>query len=172
MDDIDDKNTIRVLFIGNSYTYFNNLPGILSRIAASGNSSVTIETAHHTRGGYSLEQHWNEGQAVDEIRKDWDFVVLQEFSTRPINNPEKMREFIHKFDEEIKASGAQTVFYMTWARQYDPGMIDTLAQVYTDIAIELEAGLAPIGRAWERSLNLTMLDFMGHDFYVQFCSEP
>lgn len=152
-DDIDDTNTISVLLIGNSYTYRNDLPGLLSRISANANSSVTIETAHHTRGGYNLGQHWYEGQAVSRIREDWDFVVLQEYSTRPINYPATMREFARKFDEEIKASGAQTIFYMTWARQYDPGMIEELAQVYTDIAIELGARLAPVGRAWEKSLK-------------------
>ena len=147
------KNTIRVLFIGNSYTFFNDLPVLVSTIAASAKPSIIIETAQYTRAGYSLEQHWNEGQAVNEIRKGWHFVVLQEYSTRPIQDPERMYEFARKFDAEIKASGAQTVFFMTWARQHLPDMIEGLAQAYTEIAAELGARLAPVGRAWEKSIE-------------------
>ncbi len=151
-NDIGNTNT-RVLFIGNSYTYGNNLPALLSRIAASAQPSVTIETAQHTRGGYTLEQHWNEGQVSSEIRKGWDFVVLQDHSMRPTQDPKRMHEFARKFDAEIKSSGAQTVFFMTWARQYDPAMVEGIAQAYTDIAVELGAGLAPVGRAWEKSIK-------------------
>lgn len=149
-DDTDNTNT-RVLFIGNSYTYGNNLPALLSRIAASADPPITIETARTWR--LTLEQHWDEGQAVSEIRKGWDSVVLQEQSMRPIQDPERMHEFARKFDAEIKSSGAQTVFFMTWARQYDPAMIEGIAQAYTDIAVELGAGLAPVGRAWEKSIK-------------------
>lgn len=83
-DELDNPDTICVLFVGNSYTYVNNLPLLLSRMATSAEVPVTIETAECTGGGYTLEQHWNEGRAVNEIRKGWDFVVLQEQSMRPV----------------------------------------------------------------------------------------
>lgn len=145
----------RVLFVGNSYTYCNDLPGTVSRLAAAAEPPVRIETGHVTRGGWSLEKHWAGGGAQERIRRGgWDVVVLQDKSTGPIDEPgpESMKAHARKFHAEIEKIGAKTVFYMTWARQHRPAMIEALAKHYEEIADELGAAVAPVGRAWQRAL--------------------
>src|SRR5262245_3422207 len=72
----------RGLFIGNSYTYFNNLPQMLSRLAKSAPSHYEMETEMVTVSGATLKRHWEEGRALEAIKRGaWNYVVLQEFST-------------------------------------------------------------------------------------------
>src|SRR5271169_3959760 len=73
--------SLRILFIGNSYTYFNNLPEIFSRLAMAGQPGLSVETTAITVGGSTLAQHRQRGAAQKAIREGhWDYVVLQEQS--------------------------------------------------------------------------------------------
>src|SRR5437870_3915236 len=76
----DTHPPISVLFIGNSYTFFNNLPRLVS--ALSMNEDRPLRTESVTQGGYTLEHHWQDGKALAAIQQGgWDYVVLQEHST-------------------------------------------------------------------------------------------
>jgi len=148
------KDSCRVLFVGNSYTYGNDLPNVLSRLAASGKPAVKIQTDRHVKGGCTLERHVAEGEAVKKIREGaWDVVVLQEQSTRPVLEPAKMPGPARALHAKIVKSGARTVLFMTWARQHKPEMIEALARQYNAVAKELGAGVAPVGRAWQAALK-------------------
>jgi hypothetical protein len=140
-----EDQKLRVLFVGNSYTYFNNLPEIVSRLSAG-----KIESQMVIRGGASLKMHWEDGGAMKAIRQGrWDFVVLQEQSLLPINDPATMHQYARLFDAEIKKAGAKTVFFLTWARQNRPETQSSLTDAYTKIAKELNAVIAPVGTAWQ-----------------------
>lgn len=145
---------LRVLFIGNSFTYVNDLPHLTESLAASVNESKLLETGMVAGGGASLKSHWDDGQALAAIKRGkWDYVVLQEQSALPINNPEVMREYARKFDAEIRKAGAATVLYLTWARRDRPETQTAITKAYTSIAQELGALLAPVGLAWQRALT-------------------
>ena len=71
----------RILFIGNSYTYFNNLPEIFAKLAQAGHRGK-IETRMVAPGGWRLKDHWEKGTARKSLNHErWDFVVLQDQST-------------------------------------------------------------------------------------------
>ena len=151
-----EKNTppLRVLFIGNSYTHFNGLPEVLSNMAATAKPKVNIKTAVLTRGGYTLEKHLNEESTLNLIQKgEFDIVILQEQSLRPISDKKKMHEAIRKLHLEIKKAKAKTVLFMTWARANRPKMIEPLAKAYIQIGRELKVEVAPIGLAWQKALQ-------------------
>jgi DNA uptake protein ComE-like DNA-binding protein len=94
--------------------------------------------------------HWEDGGALKAIRQGgWDFVVLQEQSLLPINDPATMHSYARMFDAEIKKVGAKTVFFLTWARQNRPETQEALTDAYTKIAKELNALIAPVGLAWQ-----------------------
>jgi hypothetical protein len=98
--------------------------------------------------------HWNKGEAREAIAAArYDYVVLQEQSTLPVKNSARMRENILLFDEVIKASGARTALYMTWARQHEPENQQTIADAYTSVGSEIGATVVPVGRAWQRFLS-------------------
>jgi hypothetical protein len=141
---------MNVLFIGNSFTARNDLPGMLARLAGEGQLSWKLLSI----GGASLRTHWNKGDALREIRTGgYDAVVLQEQSTLPIKNAGRMRENVLLFDEAIRAAGAKTVLYMTWARRHAPGTQQAITDAYTSLARELNAGLIPAGIAWQKILT-------------------
>lgn len=148
-----EARTVRILFVGNSYTYVNELPDVLRTMASSADPPVTIETEKCTGGGTTLERHW----ADESLRKRiatgrWDVVVLQEQSTRPVFNPDNTRLFAGRLSEKITKAGAQTVLFMTWARRNKPEMIEPLAATYDQAGRECGAVVAPVGRAWAAAL--------------------
>ncbi len=143
---------LRVLFIGNSFTYVNDLPRLTARLAA--NESRPLETRMVTGGGASLQSHWDDGQALAAIKgARWDYVVLQEQSALPVKNPKVMHAHARLFDAEIRKVGAKTVFYLTWAREDNPEKQAAITEAYMSIAGELGALVAPVGLAWQRALK-------------------
>jgi hypothetical protein len=142
---------VRILFVGNSFTSRNNLPGLLKGLAAA--RGITIEHKLISAGGASLRQHLNAGKALDAIANGgYDTVVLQEQSTLPIKSPDRFRESARDFHEAIAAAGARTALYLTWARRNAPETQRVLTDAYGGAAVELGATLVPVGMIWERFL--------------------
>jgi hypothetical protein len=113
---------LKVLFVGNSYTYVNDLPSLVSGLADAAGGRK-IQTDQYVVGGYTLEQQAKDKKALAKIReRQWDIVVLQENSLQPILNRESMNKYARVLDAEIKRRGAKTVLYLTWARQNIPQM--------------------------------------------------
>ena len=145
------SNSTSILFIGNSFTQRNNLPRLLAELAAA--RGVELEHELISRGGASLRNHWNAGEAAKAIQNGgYDYVVLQEQSTLPMKNAKRMAENVRLFDEVIKRSGAKTVLYMTWARKHAPETQQVIADAYNAIGNELGAIVVPAGLAWQRFL--------------------
>ncbi|MGC9393611.1 MAG: SGNH/GDSL hydrolase family protein [Anaerolineae bacterium] len=141
----------KVLFIGNSYTYYNDLPAMIAGLAATRGRSVDVHQI--TAGGVTLEWHTQNEATLDALRVGlWDIVVLQEHSIRPVQDTPKMFRAVGILQSLIAPTGAQTVLYMTWARKHFPEMQAGLARVYNVLAEEIGARVAPVGLAWEAAL--------------------
>ncbi|MEI6724678.1 MAG: hypothetical protein WCN81_00470 [Actinomycetes bacterium] len=142
----------RILFIGNSFTYYNG--GIDAQLKGL---APTATTGAVTAGGATLQQHWNAGTAVGDIRSGhWDYVVLQEQSQTPVIAAQLFARYAGAFDTEIRAAGGKTVLLMTWQRpdsvQYK---VTTayLAAVYTQTGAAIGAAVAPAGLAFATALR-------------------
>ncbi len=148
----------RVLFIGNSFSYYNDsLHGHLRSLVEAADpahakdyvfKSVTIS------GGYLIDH----AGSVPYMLKSgpWDVVVLQGQSTEPMpSNPkfQRFREAARAYDGLIRASGAKTVFFMTWAYRDKPEMTVPLEEGYEGIANALDDLVVPVGLAFRRSLK-------------------
>lgn len=146
--------TTNILFIGNSFTARNDLPGLLAQLAASDGKSPRVEHQLISGGGASLRTHLNKGEAQAALSQaQWDYVVLQEQSTLPIKNARRMGENVREFDHQIKISGSTTMLYMTWARQDAPDTQQAITAAYTSIGRELDALVVPVGIAWQNFLD-------------------
>ncbi len=144
-----DQPPLKVLFIGNSYTYVNDLPSLIVGLADSADGRK-IETDGHLVGGCTLEQHVKDRKAIDKIRvKRWDAVVLQEHSLQPIINRESMYKHARILDGEIKTQGAKTIFYLTWARQNLPEMLYGSASAKPPESLEYPKAMYRISGAAE-----------------------
>jgi hypothetical protein len=143
---------VRVLFIGNSFTARNNLPEFIARMA--GARGKRIESRLISAGGASLRAHWNAGEARKAIQTGrYDYVVLQEQSTLPIKNTQRMHENVRLFDEAAKEAGVTTVLYMTWARKNAPETQQVITDAYVSIGRELDAIVVPVGVVWQSVLQ-------------------
>ncbi|HEU4328638.1 MAG TPA: SGNH/GDSL hydrolase family protein [Roseiflexaceae bacterium] len=144
---------VRVLFIGNSHTFVNDLPGQLTALASqAGEQPLATETV--AVGGATLRDHWQQGRALERIRAGgWDYVVLQDQSQRPLLDPEGMAADVRRFDEEIRKAGARTVLYITWTHQAEQRLQRQITAAYRRIAAERGALVAPVGPAWQEALR-------------------
>lgn len=145
-----------ILFIGNSYTYFNG--GIQNHLFSFIEETIPeldMYSSAIANGGATLQSHYLNTNTISTIESGhWDYIVLQEQSTRPIEETELFYQYAELIDEIIIDSGAETMFFMTWARENNPSMIEGLANAYNTIGQELNAKVCPVGRAWELAIDV------------------
>ncbi len=151
----------KVLIIGNSYTYFNNLPKMFEQVALADRPPRQVRCEMIVKGGATLQQHWDEGKAVPAIRQGgWDFVIVQEQSTLGetfiVEGLPRIVDASHyfsaarRFDDVIRKSGARTVVFAFWARENVPKEDhDALAYDHFKLGKDLGAIVAPAGLAWQ-----------------------
>lgn len=146
----------KVLFVGNSYTYFWNLPQNVAAMAKEHNIDLT--TRQSTVGGSNLGQHWRSERGLETVKKikskEFDVVVLQDYSRQAVDNPDSLMMYGKKFGNLIKENGARPFLYITWAREWDPYMQKTIKEKYLELAKKINAQVVPVGPAFERARTL------------------
>jgi hypothetical protein len=155
---------LRVLFIGNSYTYFNNSPAMFAALAAAAAPGRQVETGMATVPGATLLSTWEHSDARRILKSSkWDYVVLQDQSRLgealrdgrwAVNSAVLLRRGVGLFDADIRQVGAQTALTLTWARRDEPQQQADLDDAYGRVARELGAILVPAGPAWQRARRL------------------
>ncbi|MGK0387354.1 MAG: hypothetical protein ACI94Y_000080 [Maribacter sp.] len=161
------QDTLRVLFLGNSYT--NNIPNIVQSIADS--QGKIMEHDRHTLGGYTLQEHSVDATGLAKIALgNWDYVVIQEQSQLPSFSPNQVSTQVYPYAASLANSirvanpCTQPIFYMTWGREngdasncefYEPlctyeGMQERLTESYNEMAMDNDALVAPVGETWRR----------------------
>lgn len=160
--------TVKVLFLGNSYVYSNNLPLMLQQMATANGDTLVYD--QNVPGGYTLEQHSTDATTLAKIKsQQWDIVILQEQSQRPAFSPGQVATGVYPFAKKLDSlirdnnSCTETMFYMTWGRKngdasncvaYPPictydGMQAGLRTSYLQMAQDNNAVTAPVGAAWK-----------------------
>lgn len=142
------KDELRVLFIGNSFTYTNDLPAIVAAMAeASGQKQFTYKSIAFP--DYSLEDHWQQGEARKAISGErWDFVVMQQGPSALPESRTLLLEYARLFDAEIRRAGAKPAIYMVWPSYPRLSDFDRVSESYRLAAEEIKSALFPAGEAW------------------------
>jgi hypothetical protein len=155
-----DSAGLRVLFVGNSFTYYNSMPSLVRRLAEADAGSPSIIAVAYTAPNWTLERAAEDDGLADllgDVR--WNVVVLQEHN--------QLVSFSYPFARalwrEITLVGGRTVLFMTWAyedgdRRNFPGdtftaMQARLGQDYSQLSEELTVPVAPVGLAWAEALR-------------------
>ena len=163
-----DRPGLRVLFVGNSFTFRNSLPALVHELAAGDPGAPPIFSVEYAAGGWSLHQA-NKDDGLYKLLREvhWDVVVLQEKSWLLSLPEEQWRRETYPaaraLREKIAAAGARTVLFMTWGyvrgdRRDEPhdtyaAMQARLADGYSKLGSELGAQVAPAGLAWAEALR-------------------
>jgi hypothetical protein len=150
---------VRILFVGNSYTFVNDLPGMFADLARAGGKTVEVGMA--AEGGWTLADHAGSSASLDKIKSaGWDFVVLQEQSQIPSIaqfRTGSMYPAARQLAGLAKQAGSAPLFFLTWAHRAgwpENGLADyesmqnQIGYGYLAIARELQAPVVPVGSAW------------------------
>ena len=160
-----------VLFIGNSYTYVNNLPDLVKQIALTFGDTLIHDSS--TPGGANFSMHSANSQTISKInQQQWDYVVLQAQSQEPSLSPGYVNTNVYPAVQtlidiiEQSSLCIEPMFFMTWGRKYGDagncvpwppvctylGMQEQLRLRYLDFAFIHNASCAPVGMAWKQSI--------------------
>lgn len=164
-DETPTKTNYSILFIGNSYTYYNDLPSIFKSLGES--SGYQLEVNSITNGGHKLSQHADPndqyGKLVEQALtgdKKYDYIILQEQSIRPItDDAPDFYSAVRNLAERIRKTGAEPILYSTWGRKTGHSTLKTygwtnesmtwkLAASYQKIGDELNIKVAHVGLAF------------------------
>lgn len=142
----------KVLFVGNSFTYYNNSlhNHYQALVRASGIETSTPPRARiMTISGGHLPEHIGGFEHI-VASEEWDVVIMQGHSLGPISEAtaEPFRQTARKFAAIAREHGARPVFFMTWAYEGRPEMTAQLEKAYGDIGRELDAQVVPVGLAF------------------------
>lgn len=154
-----ETSSISVLFLGNSYTYGNDLPETFAELARSGGHEVEVGMV--AEGGWSLADHLESAETLARLKsRQWTYVVLQEQSQIPAlggYRGQVMYPAARELVSKIRAIGATPIFFLTWAHRggwpeysmddYE-SMQRKIEEGYMAIAQELNVPVAPVGSAW------------------------
>ena len=148
----------RVLFLGNSYTYVNDLPSTFAQLSQSGGHAVAVDMI--ANGGETLAQHAASSDDLGKIASQhWTYVVLQEQSDTPATAGGRayMYPAARTLAASVEADAAMPMFFMTWAHRdgepsagesYYETMQRQVDGAHLTIAKELGVPVAPVGYTW------------------------
>ena len=136
-----------ILFIGNSHTYVNDVPGILQALAASTGDRIAVMTL--AGPDLALIDHWNGGDTERQIRaRDWRFVVMQQGWTPAGVCQDTLRLAVQNFDDAIRASGARPAVYQVWPPSNRPAQWQGTIESYRLASKDVNGLLLPVAEAW------------------------
>ncbi|KRO96634.1 MAG: hypothetical protein ABS24_08720 [SAR92 bacterium BACL26 MAG-121220-bin70] len=161
---LDGLKPNRILFVGNSYLYYNDsLHNHVQRMAAEKfpEKAKFAKYKSSTIGGSRLAHHNLDHLLKAKnigVKKPFELVILQGGSMEPLSEPARRQfnEQAKTMIEKIKTSGGKAALYMTHAYvkphgKYAPGMIDDIRSLYVKAGNDNKALVIPVGIAFKKA---------------------
>jgi len=162
------EGEMRLLFIGNSFTERNDLPGMVAGLLRAGGAVEIVRTRMVAAGGAQLHEHAaNEELRADIAELGWTAVILQDFSTAALFETDGQRSAAAMADlaERATGAGARPILMSTWARRAGHAlygqrfegfaapkgpreMTEIVSAHYAKVASGAGAAVAPVGDVW------------------------
>lgn len=140
---------MKVLFLGNSHTFFNDMPELFARFAekTTGEKPEVVMLAY---SGRDLDWHRREYFSLrfNLMYGGFDYCVIQQ-AAHPYPPVEQTLETGADIIGLCHRCGVKPVVYMTWAEKRFPENQQKMIDTCEKLAGEHGALLAPIGRVWQ-----------------------
>ncbi|MDO4404293.1 MAG: acyltransferase family protein [Atopobiaceae bacterium] len=164
----EDDSPLRILMLGNSLTYYNDMPAILSELTGA-------EVEAHTKGGAHLAEQLDPNSQIGSStlaaleEGGWDYVVLQEQSAQPIKTDEgEYMQSLTELTERVRACGATPIIYATWPYAEGCSRLDKLGissdemgkllhSAFVEAAASTGDLMADVESAWQNAEAREML---------------
>jgi hypothetical protein len=164
----EPTRTVSILFIGNSFTYVNDIPGMVVQVASSdATNRVRLEVNSVTRGGAHLNLMIRNTEAANALKQQhWDYLVLQEQSewTGSQARIEETYSAVNNWQQAARQIGATPILYETWAdkagsstytdqrsyffRQTAEQVQENMDAQTSALARHFDMAVVPVGRYW------------------------
>ena len=142
-------SAMKVLFIGNSHTYFNDMPALFADMceALSGERADVTMLAYSNR---TLDWHCREYFSIRFalLYGRYDRCVIQQFG-HPMPPREKTEPFLDRLVALCRSVGTEPVLYMTWAKKNEPEQAARISALYRALAEKYQTSLAPIAELFD-----------------------
>lgn len=140
---------MKVLFIGNSHTYFNDMPKLFSDMC----ESLSGERAEVTMLAYSNRTiAWHEKEYFSIrfalLYGGYDYCVIQQFG-HPMPPREETEPVFDRLAGLCRRVGTEPVLFMTWAKKDEPEKAEEIGALYRALAEKHRVPLAPIAELYE-----------------------
>jgi len=144
---LSSEQEVRVLFIGNSLTYSNDLPRTIADLAESVNETPLVYQVI-AKPDYALEDHWSRRIERVIADGDWDFVILQQGPSSLPENQQNLRYWTIRFDSLVRAAGARSALYQVWPSYKHRKSFTAVRESYRKAALDVNGIFIPVGEAW------------------------
>ena len=148
------KTEFNILFIGNSLTYSNNLPGLVKKYALL--KEIDINTEMIALPNYAIEDHWNDGQVQKLISsKKYDFIIIQQGPSSQNDGRKMLIEFGRKYNKLCELYESKLCYFMVWPSINYYYTFDDVIKNHKDAAIINNSILLPVGEIWKEYIDST-----------------
>jgi hypothetical protein len=164
-DRFDSRPARDILFIGNSRTYYHDMPYMVRKMADSAHAPEKYKIVMHAPPGLTLKDHWNARSVHELLARRWQYVVIQAQSSEHATEAEDNDFHVYgaKLIAEARASGSMPVLYVGWRYEdssaYDwdgpdgrTTYYDVIQRSHRQLAGATNTRAVNVGKAWEMLL--------------------
>lgn len=139
----------RILFVGNSLTYSNDLPAMVTSIAAK--KGIKVETKVLAYANYSLEDHWNDGRMQELLASShFDYLVVQQGPSSQEDGRVTLLDYGKRLKLLCNQHQTKLAFFMVWPSIQNFQTFDGVIKNYTNAAATTQSILCPVGEVWKK----------------------
>lgn len=163
LPDYTSNKEVKILFIGNSLTYSNNLPELVIAIAKE--KGITLKTKLIAFPNYAILDHWNDGKVQKKIlSKKYDYVILQQGPSSQSFGKNILLDYGKKYSTLCKENNIKLCYFMVWPSLIYYKTFDDVIKNHKEAAIQNDAILLPVGEVWKTHFDATQnFDYYSED---------
>ena len=151
---VGSSQNLNVLFVGNSLTYYNDLPALVKKEADA--RSITLTTTMEAYPNYAIIDHWEDGKVQELIAKEaYDFVIIQQGPSSQAFGREVLMTYGRRFKDLCETYGTKLVYYMVWPSVANFHTFEDVIKNHRDAAEANNALLSPVGEVWKQDIEFT-----------------